>query len=300
MEPRNAMTKTPVVWTNDDIGYGGTELLERQLAFLEQHGIPGVFFVVPWQNDHSLDEDKGLLRVIEEARKQGHEFHQHGYKHDAYECGVPELKMLDFSPPTRDRYDTHRHEIEAMHTLEALKTMLSEGQKIWRRAFGEDSAGFRPPWGGYCTNLYRALGALDFQWVSARIPSMTSWQWNNGDWDAPMEFREGVPTTPGKVEGVMEVPMAGDYAFRVPNRPEKIEAMVDLALREFDVYVQRGDPMLIVSHHHGLSFFGEGDGIPGSKEGTGYAIHDHLIPALQATGKAEFTTMASLVEKWAA
>jgi hypothetical protein len=166
--------------------------------------------------------------------------------------------------------------------------MLTQGREIWRRALGEDSPGFRPGWGAFCGNFYRALAAVGFEWTSTRIGCMTSWHWNFDDWKAPLRFREGVSIAPHRMEeGVWEYPMAGDYAFRVPKEPEKIEAMVKLALDEFEVFSERGQPMLIVSHWHGLQNF----------DSSGYAVHDKLIPALKETGRAEFIGMRELVRR---
>lgn len=284
---------TPVLWTNDDIAAGKIEPFERQIRFLDRMEIPGVFFVIPGKQ---LDSDTALLRAIEKARNRGHEFFQHGYLHTAFECGIPELGMLEVDRKSFAKFDEKREEIEAAHTFERLCEMLENGQKVWRRAFGERSTGFRPGWGAYCTNLYRALHALDYQWVSARIPCMTSWAFAAGDWNRPVHFREAVPTKPHLVQGILEIPMAGDYAFKVPNDPQKIDRMVRLGLEEFEEYARRGDPMLIVSHFHGLEFDGVKDGIEAAApEGTGYAIHTRLLESLKQDRRARFMNMTELL-----
>jgi peptidoglycan/xylan/chitin deacetylase (PgdA/CDA1 family) len=291
----------PVVWTNDDIHTGKSAELSRQIEFLDRHGIPGVFFVIPENSPgQELYRDEELLGVIESAKKSGHEFYQHGHQHHAFECGVPDMGMFALDPNAYERFDTERAKIDAMHTFEAQVEMLSKGQRIWRKAFGEDSAGFRPGWGAFCTNHYRALAALGFEWVSSRLPCMTSWLWNAGRWDEPIHFREGIPSAPHLLpQGIMEFPIAGDYAFRVPNISAKIDAMVDLGMQEFAVYLERGHPMLIVSHFHGLQFPGsKAPDTPVSKMGTGYAVHEKLIPAMLATGRARFTGMKDVVGKF--
>lgn len=287
----------PVLWTNDDIEFGKSSELKYQLDFLDRHEIPGVFFLVPRSVRGDIDQDPELLRLIESARGRGHEFYQHGFLHYAFECGVPDLGMFALDPGACREFDVKRAEIEALHTFEALVEMLDNGRRIWRRALGDDSMGFRPGWGAFCTNLYRALAALGYQWVSSRLPCMTSWLWNAGRWEEPVDFRDGIPTAPHRLpQGIWEFPIAGDYGFRVPNHPGKIDAMVSLALQEFDVYFERGDPMLIVSHHHGLQHPGNMDGaFPPHPEGTGYEVHAKLLPALRHTGKARFLQMSDLV-----
>lgn len=291
-----AGSSIPVLWTNDDVHPGKAGQLKRQLDFLGRHEIPGVFFVIPRDD---LDQDVELLRLIENARGRGHEFFQHGWMHWAFECGVPELGMLEVDRKSFARYDEEREEIEAGHTLERLVEMLENGQRVWRRAFGENSPGFRPGWGAYCTNLYRALRILGYQWVSSRIPCMTSWGFASGHWDAKLHFRDAIPTRPYPVrEGLWEFPIAGDYAFKVPNTPEKIARMIQLGHDEFEEYSRRGDPMLIVSHFHGLAYSGvKEDATEVHPSGTGYAVHDELLPALRKTGRARFMNMSELISE---
>lgn len=288
--------KIPVVWTNDDIHFGRSAELRRQIEFLDQYGIPGVFFVIPRSiGNGDLDQDRELLTLIEAARGNGHEFYQHGFIHSAFECGVPELGMLEHDLPAKRRFDENRGALEEQHTLEAQIEMIASGMRIWRRAFGEDSAGFRPGWGAFCNNFYKALALLGFEWVSSRIPCFTSWDWNRGVWDAPINFRDAVPTAPWiHPQGIREFPIAGDYGFRVPNDPKRIKAMANLALQEFEIYFERRDPMLILSHCHGLEYSGAVGGAAPHPGGTGYAIHEIMLPALLRDGRAHFMGMKEL------
>jgi peptidoglycan/xylan/chitin deacetylase (PgdA/CDA1 family) len=285
----------PVVWTNDDIGAGNEPQLRRQLEMLDRHGIPGVFFVIPCNENGDLDKDEALLRLIAEARKNGHEFHQHGYKHFCFECGVPVLDMFHLDPWAKNLYDTDRDSIEALHTLEALVEMLSNGQRIWLRAFGELPVGFRPGWGSYCGNLYKALKMLGYQWVSSRVPSGTSYAQMYG---APIEFYPGVQVGPHLLkQGIWEFPIGPEVAWRIPNDPQLIDAMVDLGVRHFQALQEKKEPMLIVSHFHGLEFAGNIGGKEAHPGGTGYQVHEKYLPWLIANG-AKFMGMKELSEKY--
>ncbi len=282
------MKTTPFLWTNDDIHYGMVEQLRRQLAFLERFGIPGTFFVIPGGDaGKTLADDAELLKEIEQARAHGHEFYQHGYVHTPFESGTPETWMLDFDPAARRYCDEHRMELEAQHTWQALVTMLESGRRIWRRAFHEDSPGYRPGWGAFCTNLYLSLEALGVQWVSSRFPSPTSWLRQQGQWDAPMNYRPTVPAQPYRLGNLWEYPLGGDYAFLVPNEAPRIEAMVDLALQEFDYCHQRGLPFLLLSHYQGLEH----------SNNSGYAVHERLLTRLLKAGKAEPLRMSELHQR---
>jgi len=195
--------------------------------------------------------------------------------------------MLDMVPEVRAEYDIKRLEIEKQHTLPAITQMVENGAAIWRRAFGENSVGYRPGWGAFCGALYQALGDLGFAWCSARIPCPTSWKWNNGLWDEPLDFREGVPVQPVRVGKVVEFALAGDYAFRVPAEEAKIDAMVGLGMREMGYLHEQQAPMIVCSHWHGL----ENNG------GTGYRVHEKLLPKLLENGKVEAMNMTGLW-KW--
>lgn len=282
----------PIVWTNDDIHSGKSAALKRQLDFLDRHDVPGVFFVIPQafrKSENDLDKDPELVALIKEAEQRGHEFYQHGYQHHAFECGIPDLGMLAVDPGASRFFDTRRSEVEKLHTLEAQIEMLEKGQSIWKRAFGQESRGFRPGWGAYCDNFYKALGILGYEWVSSKIPCMTSWAWALEKWDHPIDFREEMPTTPHPLkEGVWEYPIAGDYAFRVAPNPEIISKMAALGRDEFEILSQRSDPMLILSHYFGLEHQGA----------TGYAVHEKLIPALKKTNRAEFMGMRELTKRY--
>jgi peptidoglycan/xylan/chitin deacetylase (PgdA/CDA1 family) len=281
--------RIPFVWSNDDITVGRAGELLRQLEMIDRLGIPGVFFVIPRDRHEGrdIDEDVELMRVIEKSRSRGHEYFQHGYIHTPFESGVPETWMLDMVPAVRAEYDLRRLEIEKQHTLAAMTEMLENGAAIWRRAFGENSVGYRPGWGAFCGTLYQALDDLGYSWSSARIPCPTSWKWNNGLWDEPLNFRPEVPVEPVRVGKLIEYALAGDYAFRVPDDVSKIDAMVGLGMREAAYLHERQAPMIVCSHWHGLEHNG----------GTGYRVHEKLLPQLLASGKVEPMNMSGL-GKW--
>src|SRR5262245_16415678 len=124
------MKRIPVFWTNDDIMYSRAQQMQRQLDFLAQFGIRGDFFVIPRTQEHTLDEDKELVPILKRAMAAGHGCYQHGYVHDPYESGIPDISMLRFSPAVAERYTNERFAIEAMHALPAMKRMVAKGHAI--------------------------------------------------------------------------------------------------------------------------------------------------------------------------
>lgn len=235
----------------------------------------------------TVDKDTELLKVIEEGKKKRHQFHQHGYIHTPFECGIPDLEMLDFSESVKRSFSTNRFEIEKSQTVDVIAEKIELGRKIWRKAFGEEPEGFRPGWGAYCLNYYRALEILGFKWSSARITLWTSWVWGQGKFDFKESFREGIKPYLHKIGKILEIPMSGDYAFKV--KEENIEKFFNLAVEEFNLCWENGYPFVLVSHWHGL----ERDGTD-----TGYKVHEKLISYLLESGKAEFITMSHLYERY--
>lgn len=128
--------KLPIIWTNDDIYTGCAVHLKRQLDFIDRFGIPGVFFVIPcaYPGKRGIDTDKELLQLIEEARGNGHEFYQHGYIHQAFECGISPMNVYPYDLEAKRLFDTDRDFLESLHTLEAQVEMLENSQRIWAPA----------------------------------------------------------------------------------------------------------------------------------------------------------------------
>jgi peptidoglycan/xylan/chitin deacetylase (PgdA/CDA1 family) len=292
------MGKIYVVWSNDDISFGQADKLTRQIDFIDRYGIKGSFFVVPRgvakgekiieeDGKMTIDKDRELLKVIEKARVKGHRFYQHGYVHTPFECGVPELEMIDFSAEVKRSFSSERFEIEGSHTVEVIAEKIELGKKIWRRAFGEDSEGFRPGWGAYCINYYKSLEVLGFRWASTRIVLWTSWVWGQGNFDFKEGFRKGITPYPYKIGRILEIPIGGDYAFHV--KEGDIDRFFSLAVEEFNLSLENNYPFVPVCHWHGL----ERDGTD-----TGYKVHEKLIPALLKSGKAEFVTMDEIYKRY--
>jgi peptidoglycan/xylan/chitin deacetylase (PgdA/CDA1 family) len=280
------MKKIPFVWTNDDIGYGLSENLKKEIDFIENFGIKGTFFIVPARNMRRIDRDTSLIKVIKEAQKRGHEFHQHGYLHTAFECGIPEIDMLEFSEPEKKRFSVQRFKIEEALTLENVVKKLEAGRKIWRKAFGVEPTGFRSPWGAFCKNLYRALYILGYQWCSARVHLWTSWKWCNGNFQFIEPFREGITPHPHNVEGVMEIPIGGDYSFGIQETD--IEKFIKLGFKEFNLCHKKNIPFVTVTHWHGLE----------KNNNSGYRVQEKLLKKILDTGKATPVTVSQLYKKY--
>lgn len=272
--------RIPFIWSNDDITNGKLQSMERQLAFLDRHGIKGTFFVVPCPQGGKVEliEDQPLVNALRDAKRAGHDPQQHTVTHHCIENGTADLRMYDLmGDEARLMYSTQRFDYEKLWELENLQANIKWGQTVWTEAFGEPSPGYRPGCGAFCANMYKALENLGFEWCSARLVSMTGWMWASGKWDYPIRF-DG-PARPWMQGNIMEFPILDDIAFRIPQN--KVDAMVDLGWKMWEMCVQRNDPYLLVSHPFALEH----------EEGTGYQIHEKLIPRILDSGMAEPMTL---------
>lgn len=272
--------KIPFVWTNDDITLGQSQSMERQLAFLQKHGIKGSFMVVPRPQAGRafIGQDAPLVAMLKDAVKDGHEIHQHSVTHVCIENGTADMRMYDLMGD-RDRleYSTQRFLFEKLWELPNIQAHIDWGRQAWVEAFGAPSLGYRPGCGAFCANMYTALNNLGFSWCSARLVSMTGWMWASGKYDYPVRF-DG-PAKPFWQDKVLEIPILDDVAFRIPEA--KIHDMAELGWKMWEMCVQRNDPFVLVSHPFALEH----------QEGTGYAIHDKLLPRILDSGLAEPMTM---------
>lgn len=270
-----------ILWTNDDIKGGKSENLRRMIEFCDRYGIPGTFFIIPVASG-PISKDAEMIRVVEEARKRGHEFQPHGYRHDAFECGIPPLMYLIDNKEKADYFDANRFAVEELHSLEGQLRMLESARREWRAAFAEEPDGFRPPWAAVCGNLYKAMAILGFRWSSGRVHGM-AWKFRtDGDLTHPPQYFGNTPPGPHTISGIREYPMAADYAMKIPDDRRHWEAMVELAEIDFKYYTGRGLPFNICSHWFALEHEG----------GTGYRIHEILLERLLKKPGVRFVTIS--------
>jgi peptidoglycan/xylan/chitin deacetylase (PgdA/CDA1 family) len=274
-----------ILWTNDDVKPGKVRELEGMLELLDRFSVPGVFFVIPCLGK-GISNDTELLRVIGKARENGHEFYIHGCRHDAFECGIPPLEYLVFNEKERRRFDTHKLEIEQQHTLEAQVRMIDEARREWRRAFGEESPGFRAPWCSTCNGFYRALDLLGFEWSSSTVHGLTWKHWGQGVWDFPVQYYDATPAGPYRIGNLTEYPIAADYALKFETAADRdIERMLELVMTDMAYYHGKNMPFNICSHWFDLT-----------KEPNmlNYRLHEKMLPRLLEVPNTRFIGMNEL------
>jgi len=77
------------VWTMDDVGAGGSDMVEamrRACAFLQSRGVRMTLFVVPKPSGQPMSEE--WVDALREAHEAGHDLQLHGLTHeDCFEFG---------------------------------------------------------------------------------------------------------------------------------------------------------------------------------------------------------------------
>lgn len=278
------MRRIPFLWTDDDIcAQTPSQLgnLERMLDFLDRWNIPGSFFVIPHiSRGLALTDEPRLCERMRTAQQQGHGFYQHGCSHDPYENGPPDLRMLEFDPQVKARFDQERFAIDHMCTLENIRKNLTHGKEVFTQVFGQPSLGFRGGWGSYSRNLFIVLPELGFAWDSTMMNCWTSWTWAaHGVGSVPLEFDAQVPIAPYRIGELWEYSIVGDFSFQV--KPGEEDAYLGLAIKSFEHCYENGLPCNMVSHWHGLERNGD----------TGYRVQERFLEIVLSSGKAEPMTL---------
>lgn len=276
--------KIPFIWSNDDITTGQRASMERQLAFLERFGLKGTFFVVPCPlHEPELTEDAPLLELLKQAMAAGHDVQQHSTTHQCAENGTADLRMFQLMGDTAMReHSDNRFVYERLWQVDAIEAQIGWGRDVWTQAFGAPSEGFRAGCGSFCGNLYPALENLGFQWCSSRLVSLTGWMRQAGHDQYPLRL-EG-PLRPYRQGKLLEIPILDDVAFRVPRA--RVDDYVELGRRLWESCVERQIPAVLLSHPHGLEWENEGE------NGTGYAVHEKLLPLILESGLAKPMTIS--------
>jgi hypothetical protein len=276
--------KIPFVWTNDDIQNKLHHQFEPMQEFLARFDLKGTFFVVPCpEGKHQLTDDARLVELLHAAQRDGHDLQQHSTTHVCIENGTADLRMFDLmGDAAKVAYSQNRFVHERLWQVDALEAQIGWGRQVWIDAMGEASPGFRPGCGSFCGNMYRALENLGFKWCSARMVSMTGWMRAAGHWDYPRTL-EG-PVMPSQQGGIIEFPILDDVCFRIPRA--RVNEFVELGWQHWQECVERKLPFVLVSHPFGLEHLSDAE-----YSGTGYEVHEKLLPRILESGHAAPMTL---------
>lgn len=166
--------------------------VEKLLDFLNQRNVASTLFVIPNNlGNFPLNDEFGkLLRF---AISKGHEIALHGYMHTKNEFGYTTISQI-FSIP--------------FPSYEKQKQLIKKSSEYFRKFVGEKPFGFRAPNYQHNNATLRALASLGFKYDSSKTvfkPTYLSY----------LRLGKFYPPKILEMQGITEIPVTGDYAYRL-------------------------------------------------------------------------------------
>lgn len=241
--------------TVDDValtGWSKAENLASLIEFFDHENIPATFFVVP------MDEESGktfaqlpgdYTALIKNAHSSGHEFAQHGLRHNRFEFGVPPRMILDLPHETENkRYaEKNRVKLAAEQTCENLRPRLRQGRDILENELGFRIAGFRAPALQESPGMFEALAAEGYRYDSSNCLQETGWDYILDRMDI-----EPRPITRERWLGLRRkatipiLSLTADYTWYLTE--EKYRRVFKMAQQDFRACCRAEIPFITVCH----------------------------------------------------
>lgn len=278
------MTQTLFAFTNDDPGMQQPDLFAELLDFLDEQGVPGTFFVVPFADHKALDDKPEWVELLQRAQAAGHELAHHGYTHETpFEFGVPPGFMLDIIPDAKERWQSRPESVAPLHAAEVLTAKLQAGREIFQRTLGFTPTGFRSPCLAMCDTTYATLADMGFTWSSNQVINPMGWRYINRDYDAGEPWTPGLPPHPHRQEsGLLEIPMHSEYTWYLEEGD--IDRHAALAIADFDRARSNGNPFVVLSHYYAMT----------GEWATGLRVYERLFDHARKQGNVRFVTLSEL------
>jgi len=137
--------KVLVLFRNDDLcAWSDPKHESELLSLFNEFKVPVTLGVVPKVRGWRLDENKAILKLLEQAQSEGHELAMHGLMHD-------------------------HHEFEVL-PVDELRWRLSEGQRLMKGWFDQPAKTFIPPDNAWKLELLTTLVDEGFGVLSSGPP----------------------------------------------------------------------------------------------------------------------------------
>jgi peptidoglycan/xylan/chitin deacetylase (PgdA/CDA1 family) len=252
--------KTAITFDDISPAFIHVSKLKQLIDFLNERNVRSTLFVIP--NSRGIfplnDEFGKLLRV---AISSGHEIAMHGYMHTENEFGYTKIAQI-FSIPF-PRYEKQRE-------------LIKRGTEYFRKLIGERPFGFRAPSYQHNNATLRALASLGFKYDSSKTvfkPTHLSY----------FRLRTFYPPKIIEMQGITEIPVTGDYTYKLKNHPCTCDFQYALykAICDFK-WVKRIQGVFVLNNHVSSQRF---DGV--------LNFLNKIIRKLQQ--KTEFLTLKDLV-----
>ncbi len=223
--------------------YGFRQLLD----FLNEEDVPATFFVVPFDSDIPLDKKPEWVDILQEALSTGHELALHGYRHQAFEWGIPPEFIMAYEHEESRRLTENRKEIESHFTVEKFSAKLNLGLDIFQQALSLRPKGFRAPYASTCPALLPAVKSCGFDYDSTLIINPKGWKYVVKDYTPGIIWRKDVPHGPFRhTAGLVEIPIMAEYTWFL--KAADIERHFGLIKEDFDLSAETGGTMVPVCH----------------------------------------------------
>lgn len=216
-------------FTFDDVSpaYLTTLELKRLVDFIDEMNVKCTLFVVP-KGYESCSANEEFVSCLRTALDHGHELALHGYMHTKNEFGCYYPIPLPIPFPT----------------FKKQRERLEKGMRKLIDLTGVRPLGFRAPFYLHNNATLRALSSLGFRYDS----SATIFKPAHG---MRLRMRWLSDCKPFVTEGVVEIPVSGDYTYSLKN--SDFYDFLRRAIRDFEWIESRGGVFVLNNHPQRLS-----------------------------------------------
>ena len=246
---------TTFLWSIDDAGSGGPEMVESLQRTCEQMAVldlRATWFVVPQSGGQPLSPE--WRDALAAARDDGHDLQLHGLTHaDCFEFGPPAWPATMIRPAFVTDFEARRDELMPRYELAALQSRIEAGMAIFDEALGIRPTAFRAPCGARCQALYQALSNVGIGYESAVYISATGYaHTEHGDGKLVSKWEPGVPATPFRYyHGIVEAPILNEYTWR--GAWSRSEEMLGVVRADLERAAKASDIVVLLAHTHGIA-----------------------------------------------
>ncbi len=220
------------------------------VGFLDRQGVPGTFFVVPFNEDVPLYDRGDYVAALTEAQAAGHKLEMHGLRHEIFEWGIPpkEILELPWEEVNRRRVETDRAGLEKEFARDILVGKLRRGIEIFEQALGGRPVGFRAPCGSTSPALFEALVDCGFGFDSSLIVNPKGWNYILKDYRPGICWDPELPPRPHRLpSGIVEVPIMSEYTWQLTEAD--VPRHLDLLKEDLDHLANTGGGVMVSVCH---------------------------------------------------
>ncbi len=246
---------TQYVWSIDDAGMGGRDMVEalvRTTDFLTSRGLLSTWFVVPKAHHRPLTD--AWRRALTAAHDAGHDLQLHGLTHaNCYEFGPPIWPATSILSTLQTEFDQHRLEMLSRYTVPRLRARIEEGMALFTQALDVEPTLFRAPCGAISKAMFAALQEVGIKFHTCMYISGTGYQHlphNSGV--VQQDWVTTIPYHPYHwYHGIIEVPILNEYTWH--GAGARSVEFIDLACRDVDRIQTESPVAVILMHTHGIA-----------------------------------------------